>query len=296
MSRREAAATRRPELWNMRCIIVTDLGYNGVADAQYWRHPAGSELTLNMDEALEMSLSEALAIIGVSNIAFITEPEPGPDGNPRLRQAKLLLGHSLYAMVEASPNNPTVRAHIMAKCGEMPKDELDTAQKIIDWVECDLKLPDKNAAVAVNHPDAIDWAALEGPPATRGAPRTEPPPAFVVETENTEVERGTCLYSVTEHTTSSVPITTARIEQLIDPDEDLDMEEILDRLASDVDEDARNNPTGHHYTDEETNNREPSDGDGMESDFSRATLKQQLIEYLRRTQTPELLRSLGINE
>lgn len=276
MSRREAAATRRPELREMRCVAIVE-----GQSPRYWRAPYGSGHTEILEEAELQPLSWMLDRVTSQSIAFIREgePEPGPDGNPRLRQAKLVLGHSLYAMVEASPNNPTVRAHIMAKCGEMPKDELDTMQKLVDWIECDLKMADKNAGVPL-----------------KAVTRTEPAPAFVVETENTEVERGTCRYSRIEHTRSRVPITAGHIEELIHEDEDNDLEDILERLIEHVDEDAGNHANHEAYTNEEAENHEPTDGDGIGPEFSRAALKQQLIEYLRRTQTPELLRALGINE
>lgn len=282
MTRAQAAASRRPELRDMQCVIIEPSHTPRI----YW----GPSFTGYYEDIKDAGTFTLAGILGRESlqrtrielaIGFIkeTEPEPGPDGKVRKRRADLLLGHSLFAMVQASPNNPQVRAHVMARCRVMPPDELDTFERIKDWIECDLEVAG----------DA-KGASLLKPAATPAPPPTE---AFVVMTHNSETERGHCKYSQVNISQSAVPIDRTLIASLVE-DNPQDLEEIIDRISEHVDENADQHERESDSTGLEHDDYETDDYDGREVDFSRRELTAQITTYLRTTLTREQLEELGL--
>lgn len=275
MTRQQAAASRRPELREMQCVII---GHPVTEPLCYWKEPYGSGTTPDIDRAILKPLSEILVILDSSKLNCIglineVEPEPGPDGKVRRRRAELVLGHSLFAMVQASPNNPQLRAHVMARCKIMPPDELDTAQKIVDWIECDLEM-----------------AGEVKPMATTPPPRNE---VFVVNTSNSEVEKGTCRYSQTNTSKSAVPITRNLIACALEECPD-DVEALVDYIAEHIEEASCEHEREQGPSDFETYDLECSETEHRNVEFSRRDLEAQLTTYLRNTLTREQLDELGL--
>lgn len=282
MTRAQAAASRRPELREMKCVIMQP----EMAPKQYWRNNY-TGYTDDLEAAGLYSVPDMLS--GTSsayayNILFIkeVEPEPRPDGKVRKRRADLTLGHSLLAMVQASPNNPQVRAHVMAKCKVMPSDALDTAQKIVDWIECDLEMPGEVKATA--RTVGVDYAVPAPPPPTE---------AFIVMTRNSETERGSCNYSQVNTSQSAVPIDRTLIASLVTDHPD-DLGEIIDAISEHIDEHAAQYERMHESHSMSYDDHEAVDYDNREVEFSRRELTTQVSTYLRNTLTREQLDELGL--
>lgn len=277
------------ELADFKCVIVQHI----YAPKQYWKTNENG-YTADLEEAGLYTLEDAISSTrdeGYS-ILFVrdVEPEPGPDGKVRKRQAAVVLGDSLLGLVEASPTNPSARAHVMAKCGRMPPDELDTFQKIVDWIECDLELP-----VGVN-PNLTSTRAedqfFNGVMPVRVPPR--PTPALTVEVENSEVERGKCSYSQTNTSRSNVPIPARLIAELVEEHPD-DLESVMYAIYDYIQEHAYEHEINHHNTDPEHCDYECADTGDVEHEYNTTAVEAALITHLRTILTREQLDELELD-
>lgn len=276
------------ELADFKCVIVQ---YE-YSPKHYWKAYANG-YTADLEEAGLYTLEDAIGNSreGGYSILFVkdVEPGPGPDGKVRKRQAAVVLGDSLLSLVEASPTNPSARAHVMAKCGRMPPDELDTFQKIVDWIECDLELP---VGVNPNLARAND-VFFDAVTAERVPPR--PTPALTVEVENQEVERGKCSYSQTNTSRSQVPIPASFIAEVVEEHPD-DLESVMDAIYDYIQEHAYEHETNHNNTEPEHFDYECADTGDVEHEYNTTAVQAALRSHLIRTLTSEQLDELGIEQ
>jgi hypothetical protein len=199
----------------------------------------------------------------------VTDPPETISERRKLRDALIVLGQSLYSMLQIAPTNPSIRAHIMARMRIMPPAELDTFEKIIEWIECE---PISGGA---GHPSARNVAA------------------FHIDAEASEDERGTCRFRRVLRGSASVPITAAFIEECLE-DEDADFSEILDLVVSRIDEQCREIECDQMDEDADYSDFEALDYDGRESDFDRSNVERQLARYLRAQLNEDRLHELGL--
>lgn len=105
-------------------------------------------------------------------------------------RAEKVLGRQLLDLLKLAPGNPTARAKVMAVIGVMPAPELDTFDKIVDWVE----------ATHEEKPTPAKWHAS--------------PPNLSIQVRFRDRESGRCYYSVDRMANAIHQLDLERIAEL----------------------------------------------------------------------------------
>ncbi len=106
---------------------------------QYWKIPLGSGTTPDISMAIRDTIHNLYNTVlswGGGNFRFELVDQELAEKLTRYKcSAHTVLGASLIKMLEMAPANPSIRAQVMAIVGQMPPPELDTCDKIREWVE-----------------------------------------------------------------------------------------------------------------------------------------------------------------
>jgi hypothetical protein len=184
-----------------------------------------------------------------------------------------ILGSSLVDLLKLSPLNPAARAKVMAAVGQMPPLEMDTWDKIKEWVEKTHKPP-----------------APPSKPARRES--------FGVPMAFTEHKRGTCRYSATLNGSDNYNFTLDMIVEMIADEELKSVEDLAEFIRGfseenslDCEPNMETDGDSYSYDD-----YDPGDSDGRECcmDEGQHTTEERLARYLRTHLPVESQRRLGM--
>lgn len=188
-------------------------------------------------------------------------------------RAETLLGGPMVELLKLAPLNPTARARVMAVIGQMPPDEMDTWEKIKEWIQTTYEprpLP----------PDPSD-----------------DPGGFDVIVDFSRRESGTCRYSCTSSGSASYHVSADEIQELLD-DNDVDS---FSELVSLLRERIMDNPWDlEPFLESDDDSYQYShydchDDDQHCSDISDSTqLHNDLAAHLRRTQSQETIEQIRV--
>lgn len=292
MSRATAAASRVPGLRDEACIGAEERDGRIV----FFRAP-GMGSTDEIDEAHVYTIGNI--IDRFDNRAVVIRfrvSEPGEPPETKKCDAGLKLGFPILELVKSSPQNPTVRAMVMAKVGQMPPAEADDGDKIIKWVEENFYFmpPPPPPANPVHVFDPANFGAAV---AAVGYTAPVPPPpteAFRFTVESDDVEKGTCKFVRHRKATSHIPIPQDLINDLIN--DDLQFDEMIEALQDELRErhsEFESEDSVYHEA-EGTCDHEVSDSDGVDLNYSTENLKRALGAYLRTVLSETELSNLGL--
>ena len=188
-------------------------------------------------------------------------------------------------LMNDAPNNAVMRAHMMRVLKIEPARELDTFEKLKEWVEKTFPKPRRNRHNPPPGFEAVDLGDLAVPmPAGPRAPRVE------INYHMNEREHGRCRYSVDKSASVTLELTIDMIREGTASGEIEDMESLVEYARERAREmDAIDWDYGEH----QTRDSEPDDSD----DF-RITLRNEFPDVdvisMIRTNAPELIETLGL--
>ena len=178
---------------------------------------------------------------------------------------------SFIELIGLAPGNPHVRALILKLAGKMPGPECGTLAQIQDWVEtnCEQKArPSPNRA-------------------TRGAADD----GISIRVQFSETESGRASYSVRRSGSDEFHLGAEDLLEIaraaLDDGDGLD--EIVDRVAAKVDEDAWDDcdPEMDDYGDYDYSDHDSDDINDSETNCSRTEIRDRVLAFLRERH-PEL--------
>lgn len=188
-------------------------------------------------------------------------------------------------LMNDAPNNAVMRAHMMRVLKIEPARELDTFEKLKDWVEKTFPKPRRNRHNPPPGFEVVDLGDLAVPMPTR--PRT---PRVEIGYRMNEREHGRCSYSVDKSASVTLELTIDMIREGTASGEIEGMGSLVEyareraREMDDIDWD---------YGEHQTRDSEPDDSD----DF-RITLRDEFphaeVANMIRMHAPELLEQLGL--
>lgn len=252
------------ELKLEHCYMVTS-GPN----PKFWVDPPNFGTTTDITKAAKLTVNAA---VNYSSYIQLVDQELAKKIAARKCNAERLLGAQLVGLLKLAPLNPTARAQVMAITRTMPPAEMDTWDKIKDWIESTYD-PTSGKAPA--------------PPVTE---RFEIPVSF------SESRSGTCRYSCVAYGNGRFNATEAindalaevqTLSELFDFVHSTLIDEAYEQCAPNLDDDNDSyDYSGHRVT----------DCDGVETQIEQSTntLKARITDYLRRTQPRDVLERLGI--
>jgi hypothetical protein len=193
-------AFSRPDLHHRRCLFKNDVGYWGPNYQDY----------LPREEAAIYTVGDALRNSLRYTTLEILKDKPLPPACKMEDRFTL----NFIETLKLSPNNPTLRAHMMRNLKIMPPGELDTFEKLKEWVEKNFPpLPQMMASAPTRQPTA------------RG-------PELELTYLASDTERGVAYYSVGRSGMTKSRVNLADLEEWIN--EDIDMADLIQRLQEDA--------------------------------------------------------------
>lgn len=248
VERTVAARSRDPDFRAAACYCY----YNG----KWWSKCRQTWIIDRPPQEDEMTVSEAISMLGGGMLLYVKIDKETDPNKPRRRcLIGQFLGPDVVSLIKLAPNNATFRARVMAVVGEMPPKELDTFEKIKDWVE--FTFP-KDGAPQIG---------------TRVLPPENPP--LEVRYGAEETEYGRCRFSRQFNTRDTFRMTHDEVVQVIRESDDMDdaIRDIIERMESHA-----QNSGNREEVSESTECHEVDDGSGVELDYSLSDLKG----YIRR--------------
>jgi len=250
----------------------------------YFREPLGSGITEVREESIRTTVTTALGYhsnsFGGTCYELVDQELAAKIATQRVN-ANGLLGKSIVEMLKVAPLNLTARAKVMAVVGTMPAPELDTWDKIKEWIE-----------------SSYEPRVKSGPTVKDLAP---PPPntGFPVRLSFSDVETGTCCYSVNRSARGNYQVTTELIRRIMVEKEPSSLNDlrseihqaILDNAWEAVSPDMEwQGETEEHsdYDYNDTSNHQTCLRDGS------GGLRDQLRDYIN-THMPDLRAQLGMD-
>lgn len=203
-------------------------------------------------------------------------------------------------LMSAAPNNNVIRAHMMRILKLQPAAELDTFEKLKEWVEKTFpkrgpslkykpnpRYTSANAGLA-DFPPPFETATLDRNPRPNE-------PMMDMEVRYHSREFGRCAYSTNRSCRYSAEFGITQIKEIVENEETTELSEIIRHLAiikfrhldgnGELDTDTDGESTSHH----EANNTEDESFEVQE----RAHRIQQLAAFIR-LNDPELAETLGL--
>lgn len=215
MTRAQLGRTRRPQIQTKRFKVIS-LG-GEPPHPMWWAAFALGQVELKADSydfSYEdvMSLSttmrdtffyvkydDGLSAIPAEPAAPEKQPEPKTPARARRCNWVSVIGSTVASMISASPKNNTFRAKVMAVLKEPIPDEMDTAEKIKDWIEFEFpRNPEDSVRSGMKF--HVDYTA---------------------------VERGTVQYSRIINGTYRGVLTRERIVELVRANKDKDWDQLV---------------------------------------------------------------------
>lgn len=190
-----------------------------------------------------------------------------PQVRPRLSDAHYVLGHTLLELAKIAPARADVRAMILARCMQAPPVDCDTYDKIVDWVEHNIK----NPALKTTTPSRRHAAGAN---------------TIIVEASTSETEYGHCSYTCHLNGNSQVEV---NIADLLDTEPDT-WDELWGAIDDELGYRVWENNEFDARDDCEHDNYESDNSDNAEWEIGRAeklTAMDAAKEIVRRL-NPEL--------
>ncbi len=246
-----------------QCYIV--YGY------AYYKEPVGSGTTSTIDNAVRTTVPKALDLSSsVCRFELIDQELAGQIFTSV--SVVHILGQHLVELLKLTPLNPTARAKVMAVMGQMPPTDADTWDKLQDWVKETHK---------------VKSATTPAKPVKK--------PEFTIALQFSDVETGTCRYTVRRSGESNEKVSLEKIASLIEEKDFRSVEQLVRELIEYVKADAETPDMdwnehvdyANHDCSDETN-FDVSCGD------SHDRITSQLTQYLVNNMPPETLRRLGL--
>lgn len=180
---------------------------------------------------------------------------------------------TLVRMIERSPVHPTTRAMVLAKMLKPLPVEVMTTEGIFGWMK-------------ENWSAAAECSTTSSPPATV-AQRAQN--GVRVQVDYSEMEYGSCDYSVRNTGSGELLITDDQILDALDTADDMDelISELDSRITESASEGIRLSEGDYDYSDHES-----SETLDREADYNRGTLGRLLLDRLRLI-SPETLEDWG---
>ena len=248
VERTVAARSRDPDFRAAGCYCY----YSG----KWWSKCRQTWIIDRPPQEDEVMVSEAISMMGGGTLLYVKIDKETDPNKPRRRcLIGQFLGGDVVSLIKLAPNNATFRARVMAVVGEMPPKELDTFEKIKDWVEFNFP---KGSLAQIG---------------TRVLPPENPP--LTIGYRADETEYGKCRFSRQISTRDTFRMTYDEVITLIRGSDDMDdaLREIGERMESHA-----QNSGNREETSESTERHEVDDGSGVELDYSRSDVRG----YLRR--------------
>lgn len=195
----------------------------------------------------------------------LTLVQPVVETPPPAKKCKIerVLGKTINELLKSAPTNPIARAHALSKLRQAIPPELVEYDKIQEWVEANIEMPQPAAASALR---------LEQDRRT----------AFRIGIEVNETERGS--YSCTRSDAYDFEFTERTIIQAAGEAANLD--EFINALQTHISENAPNDGDTENY------DYDCSDSDGLDIQYSTSRLREESVEWLR-SAMPEKLEEWG---
>ena len=205
-------------------------------------------------------------------IKVVSMDEAVPPPVVRKSELKDFFGQNFVELMAKAPTNTLVRGQIMRHTGQLPPAELDTFEKLKDWIEINVDKPKRDEPKT----------AVESPRTTG--------PTFNVLFHISDVEMGTCSYSVSRNGEWMQEISLEDIREWIG--EGLNIRHIIQRIA----ERAESDQDAELVWDEESKEFDSYDCNdhndwSVNAEMSQASLRNALIDWLR-SLDPELCNTL----
>ena len=218
----------------------------------------------------------------MENTTVTPAPAPSISAVPTRRcRIEQWLTPQIVGLLEAEPNNETVRAMVLASVKQMPAPELDTSGKIKEWIEFNFDNP-------VNLPETS--APHTGPYAPR--PRIEP--AVTISVHASDVDYGSCSYNVPRESTEDISLTADDIMEAFENNkEDLDglIDEAQEFLSNAIsDNDFEMDSSGDY----EYDNHSSEECLEFDTHYNEREFRNRIIAFLRTRLTEEQKEILGI--
>lgn len=258
------------ELDRKLCYIVIS---QGPSVGNYWRKPSGSGNTPDIGPGNRFSVREALTTTPSDGILYqLVDQELAARIASQKCNAVKTLGRPLVDLLMIAPLNPTARAKVMAIIGQMPAPELDTWDKIKQWIE-------------TTHKPKTDGVAWQSPEQAGGLPQ-----GFNISVDFSEMQNGTCRYRVAASTRVNFSVTPDMMTEAIGICTSLD--ELKQKLRGIILEEPWSvlNPECEGDEDEyEYDSYSHIDSRNHNADIDNGHLQRQIVTWMRRTQPPEVL-------
>lgn len=271
MTRVELGRSRKPWLKDAKFRIYTQ-ETNGMAEG-WW----GANMNGYYKERVDAGVHNYGQVMTLSpEYPYFIYIEGGPDEtigpvdpNAPKRTGNIvsLAGITVVNMLKVAPNNGTLRAKLMAALGEMPPKEMDTFEKIKDWVEFNFPKPKVEA---------------------------KPSSEIAVTVTFTEYESGRCRYRSTKKATSRIKITPADIDELIEgTGADAGFDDLMSEVGSLVESKAQENVDTYERIDEDTDNHSADETETEDYEYPYSTVKNAVRAYLIR-EKPDIASEMGL--
>jgi hypothetical protein len=206
----------------------------------------------------------------------MTAVESVPAAGERKCKMDEVFAGPFIELIGLAPRNPLVRGLILAQTGKMPEPEHETFEQIKEWVET-------TCAPRAGGGHQIKAARL-----------TET--GIVIPVEFSETEYGRASYSVPRSGSDEFALDAEELLELVQAavDSAEDLEEVIEKIASLIDEDAWNrcDPNLEDYGDYDYDQHESDDSGNSEIGFSRDQIRDRLVAFLRERH-PRLLEELA---
>lgn len=245
MARREAGRSRDPELRASKC----QGWYPGYG---WWNTTTGTWSAVR--PVFAMTVADAVTAMGMESILYVEMKQEA--GKPRRRCiVSQYLPADVISLLKLSPTNATFRARVMACVGEMPPKELDTYDKIKDWVESTFP---KGETIVVTK-------------------KEEEEPAIRVSYTAEETEVGRCKYRRTIITRGSMMVKKSEVVRHARSCTDID--EVMTEVRDGMENYAREQGATD-YGAESTEDHD-GEGQGMDVDYDYNALRRFVLAILR---------------
>jgi hypothetical protein len=260
MNRQQLGRSRKPWLKDAKYRIYSQ-SLGGYSEG--WWGPNMAGFFPDRDRAGVTTLTMVLNALGGEDGLWIYI-EGDPDWKPPVVDPKVpkrrcqmvtLIGSTVVNLLRVTPRNETLRAKVMAAVGEMPAKELDTFEKLKDWVE-------------FNFP----------------RPKTEAQSSIVADLRVTfrEIEGGTCRYSQLRDGVSRVKLTPEDIKSIMENmSDEVEFDDVMAEITSLIERKAEESCMDYRVQNDEIFERVADDTQTEDFDYSMSILKAAVRAHLK---------------
>lgn len=237
--------------------------------------------TGNCSKITEAGINRAIDIIEIKRsftpawfVGLLHEPSLAKEPKNRKYHIESVLGSTIIELARLAPMNPTLRSHLTAIFRTPPPPEADTYEKLKDWMEFEFEPPYFEGL-------RKQYYGINPPIQRLGAVDPARAAAFDIKVKLTGKQIGTCRYVADASKEVMVTIAKNAMTQWVRDGYSVD-----DMVANALD---RGHATaGSSFDAAETANHVYSDHvfedvEGITRNFDEPVIKQQIVDYLRRT-------------